>query len=563
MLVSLSVHQFVIVERLELDIARGFTVMTGETGAGKSILIDALDLILGGRAESSVIREGAAKADLSASFDIGGLPQTQAWLAEAGLDPADTDEPTTLLIRRTVESTGKSRAWINGQQATLAQLKTLGEFLVDIHGQHAHQNLLRPNAQRQLLDAHAGLQKDTQALAEIWREKQKIQQALDQAEQQSEQMQAIRDQLEWKIDEIASLKLQAGEWESLSEEQKRLSHAAELLQTAQSALSSIDEEENSLLSQTERIAQRLSNLTDKDPRIAAAAEAVQATAIQFQEAADALQKYLDKTDLDPERLAEVESRVEAIFTTARKLKARPEQLIDMLEDARRELANAQAAADVALLKKQLAASDAAFQKLAQQISKSRQKACDQLSAAVNDWFGQLAMGSMVFQAVCEPREQPASFGLEDVVFTLRNHAGGAPFPIQKVASGGELARISLAIAVVTSAASNIPTLIFDEVDTGIGGNVAHTVGKLLRQLGESRQVLCVTHLPQVASRGHHHFRITKQAAAKGAPSSELTALGSHERVDEIARMLGDQGTEKTSREHAKSLLALDELSVGS
>jgi DNA repair protein RecN (Recombination protein N) len=561
MLVSLSVHQFVIVERLELDIARGFTVMTGETGAGKSILIDALDLILGGRADTSVIREGAAKADLSACFDSRALGQIQDWLIEAGLENDDEAERDTLLIRRTVETTGKSRAWINGKTATLSQLKELGEHLVDIHGQHAHQALLRPNAQRQLLDAHAGLQADVKALAEIWRQRQKIQQTLSQAEQQSEQLQAVRDQLEWKIDEIESLKLHAGEWESLSEEQKRLSHAAELMQTAQAALASIDEEENSLLSQTERFAQRLSALTDKDPRISEAAQAVQATAIQFQEAVSALQKYLDRTDLDPERLAEVESRVEAIFTVARKLKTKPEALVDVLDDARGELANAQAAADVAQLQKQLAAHDAEFQKRARTLSKARQKACDQISTAVNQWFEQLAMGAMVFQAVCEPREQPAAFGIEDVVFTLRNHAAGAPFPIHKVASGGELARISLAIAVVTSAANDIPTLIFDEVDTGIGGNVAHTVGKLLRQLGENRQVLCVTHLPQVASRGHHHFRITKRAAAKGSPISELTALDAKERVDEIARMLGNQGTEKTSREHARSLLALDEPAV--
>jgi DNA repair protein RecN (Recombination protein N) len=553
MLVSLSVHQFVIVEKLELDIRQGFTVMTGETGAGKSILIDAIDLMLGGRADASVIREGAAKADLSAQFDISGNAELNAWLSEAGLDN-DTDG--MLLIRRTVETAGKSRAWINGQPATLSQLKEIGEHLVDIHGQHAHQALLRPNAQRQLLDAHAGLQTETKVLSELWRQRQKILQTISQAQTQSAQLQAIRDQLEWKIEEIAALKLAPGEWASLSEEQKRLSHAAELLQTAQAALASIDEEENSLLSQTERLAQRLQHLVDKDPRIAAAAEAVAATAIQFQEAANALQKYLDKTDLDPERLAEVESRVEAIFTAARKLKSRPEQLTEMLESARAELANAQASADVKQLEQQLAALDAEFQKIAKKLSKARQKACADISASVNGWFQQLAMGSMVFEAVCEPREQPAAFGLEDIVFTLRNHAGGSPFPIQKVASGGELARISLAIAVVTAAASNIPTLIFDEVDTGIGGNVAHTVGKLLRQLGEGRQVLCVTHLPQVASRGHHHFRIAKKTSVKGSPSSELVALSDGQRVDEIARMLGDQGAEKTSREHAKSLLAL-------
>lgn len=557
MLVSLSVRQFVIVEHLELEVQSGFTVMTGETGAGKSILVDALDLLLGGRADSAVVREGAAKADLAATFEVAQLPEVHEWLAQSGLDAEGSDSDTpSLLLRRVVESSGKSRAWINGHPATLAQLKEVGELLVDIHGQHAHQALLRPNAQRQLLDAHAGLTEQARTLAEIWKSKQKTMQALAESQEQAERLTALREQLNWKIEEIDTLKLAAGEWESLSEEQKRLSHAAELLQASQSALANIDEDEHSLLSQAEKIGQRLATLTDKDARLGPAAESIQSAAIQLQEAADALRKYLDKTDLDPQRLAEVESRVDAIFSTARKLKVKPEQLIGLLEESRNSLAKAAQAADTAALEKQLAQQEAEFQKLAQQLSKARAKACVQISKAVNEWFAQLAMGGMVFEALCEARPAPAAHGLEDIVFTLRNHAGGAPYPINKVASGGELARISLAISVVASSSSSIPTLIFDEVDSGIGGNVAHTVGRLLRQLGEDRQVLCVTHLPQVASKGHHHFRVLKHANAKGSPVSELKSLAQDERVDEIARMLGDQGAEKTSRDHARSLLAL-------
>lgn len=552
MLVSLNVNQFVIVEHLELDFSTGFTVMTGETGAGKSILIDALDLLLGGRAEGGVVREGAAKADLSGRFDLSTLQEAQQWLAEAGLQSDDD----TLVIRRSVESAGKSRAWINGQPATLAQLKEIGEMLVDIHGQHAHQALLRPNAQRQLLDAHAGLTEEVKNIGDLWRIQQKLQEQLTASQAQAEQLAAMRDQLIWKIEEIDALKLSVGEWESLSEEQKRLSHAAELLQTTQSALGSIDEEEGSLLAQIEKIALRLSQLTDKDARLTPAAEALSASIIQLQEAADALRKYLDKTDLDPQRLAEVESRVDAIFTVSRKLKCKPEQLPELLHSAQQELSQTNRAADVESLKKQLADAQIRYQKQAAALSEHRQAACTALSDAVNTWFSHLAMAGMVFEAVCEPRTNPAAHGLEDVIFTLRNHANANPYPINKVASGGELARISLAISVVTTAANRIPTLIFDEVDSGIGGNVAHTVGQLLRQLGAERQVLCVTHLPQVAARGHHHLQVLKKKSSQGAPVSDLITLDAAARVDEIARMLGDEGAKETSREHARSLLAL-------
>ena len=554
MLVSLSVQHFVIVERLELDVANGFTVMTGETGAGKSILIDALDLLLGGRADASAVREGATKADLAARFEVGDVTEVIEWLRAAEL--SDPNAESTVLIRRTIDAQGKSKSWINGQAATLTQLKELGELLVDIHGQHAHQALLKPNAQRQLLDAHAGLSEQTRALTDLWKARQKIAQTLADAQTQSEQLSQRRDQLGWIVEEIDALRLTPGEWEALSEEQKRLSHAAELLQTSQSALAAIDEDDPSLLAQTERFAQKIGQLTEKDPRLGDAAQALQSTAIQFQEAADALRRYLDKTDLDPQRLAEVEARVEAIFTTARKLKTKPEYLSELLETNRQKLANAVQAADTAALERQLAGLTAEYQRHASDLSRQRHKACQALSQAVNHWFAQLAMGAMVFEATCVPRDAPGAYGLEDIVFTLRNHSGGAPFPIQKVASGGELARISLAIAVVTSSASAIPTLIFDEVDTGIGGNVAHTIGQLLRQLGETRQVLCVTHLPQVAARGHHHLRVLKHARSGAIPCSELVALDDSSRIDEIARMLGDQGAEKTSRDHARSLLAL-------
>ena len=554
MLVSLSVQQFVIVEQLDLDFSQGFTVMTGETGAGKSILIDALDLLLGGRGDAAVVREAAAKADLCARFDLANAPEAQAWLTAAELH-SDQD-PHELLIRRVVDAAGKSKSWINGQPATLTQLKEIGEQLVDVHGQHAHQALLRPQAQRVLLDAHAGLTESAKTLGLQWREVQRLEQAIADSEQQAQALAVIRDQLEWKVSEINGLRLSAGEWEVLSEEQKRLSHAAELLQSSQSALQQIAEDDPSIVTQLEKLQQRLGSLTDKDPRLTPATQALESAVIQLQEAADALQRYLDKSDLDPDRLTEVEERVQSIFSVARKLKARPEDLLSVLTAAQEELARAAQAADTEALKKSLAQAQQEYDQRARRLSRERQKACQSLSEAVNAWFAQLAMGEMRFEAACEAREKPAGHGLEDVIFMLRNHGQGVAYPMSRVASGGELARISLAIAVVTASSNKIPTLIFDEVDSGIGGNVAHTVGELLRGLGQSRQVLCVTHLPQVAARGHHHLRVSKKKSKAGPPVSALTPLSAEDRVDEIARMLGDEGAEKTSRDHARSLLTL-------
>jgi DNA repair protein RecN (Recombination protein N) len=553
MLLTLSISQFVIVDQVEIELSEGFTVLTGETGAGKSILIDALDLLLGGRADSSVVRHGASKADLSARIGISQNTTVQQWLSHAGLECTENDE---LLLRRVIEASGKSRAWVNGQPATLTQLKELGEHLIDIHGQHAHQALLRPNAQRLLLDEHAGLSSRAKEVASAWRERQRLAELLEHSEKQASALQTQRDQLQWKFDELSALRLAPGEWEGLSEEHKRLSHAAELIATAQASLDSIESQENSLLESLQKINQRLSLLVEKDQRLHEPSELVETACIQLQESADALRKYLDRTDLDPDRLAEVEQRIELIFAVSRKLRAKPEELVGLLEETREALAQSMQAADTASLKKALAQAEQRFLRLASELTTERQSACTQLSKQVNERLSQLAMSGMLFEACAEPRKEPAAHGLEDIVFTLRNHADATPYPLSKVASGGELARISLAISVVTTAASQIATLIFDEVDSGIGGNVAHTVGQLLRELGNSRQVLCVTHLPQVAARGHHHLKVSKKSSAKSSPISELQALDHEQRILEIARMLGDQGAEQTSREHAKSLLAL-------
>jgi len=558
MLASIALRQFIIVDQLDIDLRSGFTVLTGETGAGKSLLVDALDLLLGGRAEAHVVREGAARAELSATFTLQNCPQACAWLEQAGLEtaPDQGSDGPELMLRRVIDASGKSRAWINGQPATLGQLKDIGEQLVDIHGQHAHQALLRPHAQRDMLDAQAGLAHAVRSLGDIWRRRIRVTEAITESQAQAERLSAEKEQLSWIVDEIDSLRLSEGEWQTLSDEQRRLTHAADLIQTAEAALANIEDDEQSLHGQLARWSQRLSSLTAKDPSISDAAQAVESALIQMQESADALRRYLERIDLDPQRLHEVESRVEAIFLVARKLKKRPEELPAFLADTRLKLHAARQAGDVSELlreEKQLAAD---YDAAAREISGERRKVCEALTQSVNSWLRELGMGAMQFEAVCEPRTEAAAFGHEDVLFRLRNHPSAAAYPIHKVASGGELARISLAIAAAASSGSQVPTLIFDEVDSGIGGNVAHTVGRMLRDLGRNHQVLCVTHLPQVAARGHHHVRVEKMMHEGSAPISRLQDLDAEQRVDEIARMLGDSGAEKTSRDHARSLLSL-------
>lgn len=551
MLRALFVNQFVIVDRLELEFDSGFTVLTGETGAGKSILIDALDLLLGGKADANVVRQGAAKADLSAAFDVKNCALARQWCEANEIDTSED-----LILRRTIDSSGKSKAWVSGQPVTITQLREIGELLIDIHGQHAHQALMKPNAQRLLLDEHAGLTALAREVAESWRELHKTRTALHEASEKARELSEIKERLQWKIEEVSALKLAPDEWPNLSDEQRRLSHAAELIGAAESSRHELDEMEESIISRCEKLSAKLSSLLEKDDRLKPAVDSLDSAVIHLREALDSLTHYLDRADLDPARLAEVESRLDAIFTAARKLKTKPESLLEVLESSEKELAQAEQAADIKALAALAQKQEGHYLAIAQKLSAERIKACKKLSKDVTAWFAELSMTGMSFEAAYENRESPAASGLEDIVFLLKGHASASAQPIHKVASGGELSRISLAISVVTTAANAISTLIFDEVDSGIGGNVGHTVGKLLRSLGETRQVLCVTHLPQVAARGHHHLRVVKKSAKDGAPLSELTLLHADARVDEIARMLGDEGAKTTSREHAKSLLSL-------
>lgn len=552
MLRSLSIRDFVIVDTLDLDFSAGFTVFTGETGAGKSILIDALALVLGERADAGVVREGAARASISATFLT--HPALDAWLAEREL--AGDDD--TVLLRRTVDASGRGKAFINGAAATLAQLREVGDQLVDIHGQHAHQQLLRPDAQRHLFDAHAGLTEQAGAVAEAWRAWRAARAQREAVEHQSREMQLERERLEWQVGELDKLAPQAGEWEEIQAEYNRLSHAAGLIDGSRAALDALSESDGAVASVLNGVVHRLQQLADVDPGLRDVLAALEPALVQVDEAAHSLTRYVDRLELDPERLQAVEERMQALHTTARKYRLPPEQLPDELLARRQQLDDLQAAQDINKVLAREAAARAAYLTLAQHLSAARAVAAAALSAAVTDAMQGLSMAGGTFAVALHPLEEGQSHGLEQVEFLVAGHAGVTARPLARVASGGELARISLAISVITSEAAPTPTLIFDEVDTGIGGAVAEVVGRRLQELGRSRQVLCVTHLPQVAAQAGAHLLVSKESKTDKAGAvtrSRIRLLDAEGRVSETARMLGGATVTATTVQHAEEMLA--------
>ncbi|GJG93201.1 DNA repair protein RecN [Cupriavidus pauculus] len=556
MLRSLSIRDFVIVDTLDLDFSAGFTVFTGETGAGKSILIDALALVLGERSDAGVVREGAARASISATFQT--HPALDVWLAERELAGAGDDEGDTVLLRRTVDASGRGKAFINGAAATLAQLREVGDQLVDIHGQHAHQQLLRPDAQRQLFDAHAGLTEQAGAVAEAWRAWRACVKQREAVEHQSREMQLERERLEWQVGELDKLAPQPGEWEEIQSEYNRLSHAASLIDGSRAALDALSESDGSVTSVLNGVVHRLRQLADVDPALSDVLAALDPALVQVEEAAHSLNRYVDRLELDPERLQVVEARMQVLHNTARKYRLPPEQLSDELLARRQQLDDLQAAQDVNKVLAREAAARAAYLTLAKHLSAARKVAAEALSAAVTDAMQGLSMAGGAFAVALNPLDEGQSHGLEQVEFLVAGHAGVSARPLARVASGGELARISLAISVITSEAAPTPTLIFDEVDTGIGGAVAEVVGRRLQELGRSRQVLCVTHLPQVAAQAGTHLLVSKESKTdkSGAVTrSRIRMLDADGRVNETARMLGGATVTATTMQHAEEMLA--------
>lgn len=546
MLHSLHIRDFVIVDQVDLHFDQGFTVFSGETGAGKSILIDALALALGGRAETYSIREGADKTDISAVFDC--PDSLRDWLQEQEMDDSE------LVLRRVLDRSGKSRAFINGVPANLAQLRSIGQHLVDIHGQHAHQSLLKNSAQRELLDAHADNNRLLQTLAQQWKAWQSDIRQYKESQENAAQQNLERERLEWQLQEIAKLQLGKNEWENVSTEHNRLAHASSLLEGATQTLNTLDGEEQSLISELNSATQRIAQLLKNDPALQGIYDALESARIACVEAASDLNSYLDKVDLDPLRLAELETRMRNIFDTAHKFRVEPEQLHALEQELEVKLAHFNKISNLEELEKNIAQRKSAYMETAQELSKARKKTASTLGKEVTQAMQTLAMQGGVFEIHLQKAE-PGPHGLEQVEFNVAGHAGTTPRPLAKVASGGELARISLALSVMANKASRVPTLIFDEVDTGIGGAVAEVVGKLLRELGSRHQVLCVTHLPQVAACAQQHFQVQKSQKNK-TTHSEIVLLDEQERINEVARMLGGLTITETTREHAREMLGI-------
>ncbi len=548
MLRTLSIRDFVIVDQIELEFAAGFSVFTGETGAGKSILIDALALALGERGDASVVREGASKADITAEFAT--HEAANAWLAA---NEYQADEGGVLL-RRVIDNAGRSKAFINGVAASAGQLRALGELLVDIHGQHAHQSLLKADAQRALLDTQAGLQEQTKALAQSFKVWRAVAKQRTEFETNAKNVLQERERLEWQVAELDKLAVKPGEWSDISNEHSRLAHAASLIEGAQEALTLISESDSPMLSRLTSLTTKLGKLADVDEGLQPVLEVLEPARIQLQEAVYALNDYLDRLELDPARLHKVEARLDAIHSTARKFHVEPDVLPHKLIELSGQLQQLADASDLDALRAQEEKLQAVYMTQAQKLGKSRAKAALALGVAVTAAMQDLSMTGGRFEIALAPCE-PSAAGIEQIEFLVAGHAGTAPRPLAKVASGGELARIALAISVITSSATATPTLIFDEVDSGIGGAVAEVVGRLLRRLGQDRQVLCVTHLPQVASQANQHFEVSKTSTG-GQTLSHITPLSAASRIEEIARMLGGLEITATTRKHARELLAL-------
>jgi len=549
MLLALSLQNFVIVEKLNLNFQNGFTVLTGETGAGKSITLDAIALLLGDKADYSQIRTGANEAQLSALFDISEHPALQAELREQGLLDDDSSE---LAIRRTIDIKGKSRSYINNQAATLAQLKHIGSQLIDIHGQNAHHSLNQESAQRQLLDAFSGslkLVEQTQAAYQAW---QSAQQALNEAQTQAEHIAIERERLEWQYNELDQIAPEAGEWESLNQSHDSLANAAELLQAASEVQDYIDND-NGIARQISRSQRTLGKLAHIEPRFAESLEMLDSIEAELSEISRNLGDVLSDIEINPHELQAKEERIGDLMSTARKYRIEPEELPNKLSEIQAALQQLEAAADIEALQKNVAQAQDAYMQIAQQLSSARHKAASKLAHETTEHMQTLAMKGAKFHIELQP-SSPTAHGLEHIQYQVAANKGTPLRPLNKVASGGELARISLSIQVVTSQYTQVPTLIFDEVDTGIGGGVAETVGRALRTLGKQHQVLAITHLPQVAACGEHHWQVAKHSDGEQTVS-EISVLDDATRVNEIARMLGGETITETTRQHAAEMLA--------
>jgi DNA repair protein RecN (Recombination protein N) len=549
MLQRLLIRDFVIVDQLELEFSSGFGALTGETGAGKSILIDALSLILGERADASVIRTSAERAEITAEFD---LPESGAladWLQ------ANDFDATSCLLRRIIDQGGRSRAYINGTAATLGQLREIARYLADIHGQHAHHSLLHSEAQRALLDTHANaheLLAQTALAYAAWRQAREARLAATSDREAAEREHEL---LTWQVNELNSLGFDADEWQETEAEQRRLANASALLAAASNALAVLDEGDTAALSALQHAGVQLNELTAADPALAEATSLFDSAIIQLEESALALRRYQDRLELDPTRLASLDQRIDAVMQMARKYRITPTEIPGLLARLAQQLEELNLRADPSALAEREKTTETAYLALAKKLSALRAQAAKKLSIAVTAGMQELAMGGGQFHIALTPLAEGALFGLENIEFQVAANAGQSLRPLAKVASGGELSRIGLALQVIASQANTAGTLIFDEVDVGIGGRVAEIVGRMLRSLGQTRQVLCVTHLPQVAAQADWQWSVVKETRNKQVVSS-VQMLDQTGRIAEIARMLGGEKITSTTQRHAAEMLGL-------
>ena len=538
-------RDFVIVQALDLEFSAGFTVLTGETGAGKSILIDALQLALGARADTGVVREGANSADICVEFDA--VATLEPWLIEAGLPVEDV-----LLLRRVIDVQGRSRAWINGVPVTATQLRVAAEYLVDIHGQHAWQSLTRANSARDLLDAFAGI--DTQPLLLLWQAWRNAHHAVAQAQAAQGHLQQERERVQWQISELDKLAPQAQEWEELNAQHTRLSHAQSLLEAAEAALQWLEDDDQGVVRPLNRAMGLLRGKEHLEADFATVADVLATSEAQIQDACHSLQSYLRRTELDPERLAQLDTRLSTWMQLAKRYKRVPEELPGLLDAWRLELQKLDAAVELEGLQDVEALAYQHYLASAREISRLRKIAMPRLSREITRAMQGLGMQGGQFELSLQALPEPSSGGMDAIEMLVAGHPGVTPKPLGKVASGGELSRLALAIAVTSSAVGSAGSLIFDEVDSGIGGAVADTVGRLLHALGGSRQVLAVTHLPQVAANADQHIQVSKMRT-KDSTFSVVKPLNAHERELELARMLGGEQQSQVSLAHAKEMLA--------
>jgi len=557
MLTHIAIRNFAIVEQLDLDLATGFTVITGETGAGKSIIVDAIGFALGDRADAQAIGPHADRAEVTVSFDVSEAPNAQTWLTEHEL----ANDQGECILRRVVGNEGRSRAFINGQSAPVQQLKELGETLLDIHGQHEHQSLLKREQHSIVLDDYAGKSDLAAQVKQLYQEWRRHRDEFERLQSSTRETTTRREFLQFQLDELASLGLRDNELSELDAEHRRLSHVDKLVRGSELALTALDESDSAITTQVGKLVTELQQLASFDARLHPVGELLNNAQIAMQEATHELRNYLTSLEIEPKQLEKIETRLGAIHQLARKHRITPEELPALWQQLQTEWQSLEGGDErLVQLPKLIADLLVRWSQAAQKLSSERYSHGQKLSREIETTIKTLGMPQARFQVALQPNgnTEPSAWGKEKVEFLVSANLGYSPAPLTKIASGGELSRISLAIQVATSQSSRIPTMIFDEVDVGVGGSVAEAVGKEIRFLGDRRQVFCITHQPQVAALGHQHLKVSK-TAVDNTTRTEMTLLSDKERSEEIARMLGGAEITKQTRAHAKEMLRRGQL----